>query len=167
MTYRDVALELDSKDSPAEAAWAYEIAICAPGAECDTFLNLVALYLECSDFGYAAGKGLSDAFVNAAAERARDVLGEAEKRFGETTDVCFWRLYTRERIGYEEVPDQEYEELTRQNDSLLPCFRLYVSSGGAKYRDEIRQLLAQVEDGGTARKRHIKSVLESPVLPKP
>jgi hypothetical protein len=45
MNFQELALAFDAQVRPLEAAWAYEIAINAPDAEVELFLNLAVLYL--------------------------------------------------------------------------------------------------------------------------
>jgi hypothetical protein len=167
MSYRDLALSMDAQERPVEAAWAYEIAIQGPQAELGLFLNLAVLYFACEDTGYSSHHHLEMDFVGAAYDRIHKILDAAENRFGSQTEINFWRLYIPE-FGppYNEPSMEEYEELARRGDSLMPHYRLYVSSNGTRYREEAKALLSQVRDGSTERKRYIRSVLESAALPR-
>lgn len=165
MSYRQLALDFDRAQDPVNAAWAYEVALQHPDADLELCLNLAALYLAASDGGYLAHHRLADAFVRASLDRAGEVLRMAEERFGAHTEIEFWRLYLREQVLYEDVPDPAYEALARRGDSLMPHYRLYVGSGGARFRDEARALWARVRDGATERQRYVRSVLQSAALP--
>lgn len=165
MSYRQLALDFDREQDPVNAAWAYEIALQQPDADLELCLNLVALYLASSDGGYMAHHRLADGFVRASLDRAREVLDAAERRFGPHAEIGFWRLYLREQVLYEDVPDSEYEALARLGGSLMPHYRLYTGSGGTRSRDQVRALWAQVQDGRTERQRYVRSVLQSAALP--
>lgn len=166
MSYRELALSMDAQEYPLEAAWAYEIAVQAPQAELDLFLNLAVLYFVCEDTGYNSYHRLNIDYVSAAYDRIPDILAAAENRFGKQTEIDFWRLYIPEWGPPYQVPQvEQYEKLAHQGGSLMPYFRLYIDSNGTRYREKAKALLTQVQDGSTERKRYIKSVLESSALP--
>ena len=160
MTSREVALALDAQQRPVEAAEAYEVAIREPRAELDLFLNLAALYAVSIDVGFLAAHRLPDEFVGRAHARAVQVIDEAASRFGETTDIAFWRTYVDFLVG-REVPPGTYEGLAQRGDSLLPLYGLFLQSGGTRYRAEAEALRDQMKDRQSERARLLHSVLES------
>jgi hypothetical protein len=160
MNFQELALAFDAQVRPLEAAWAYEIAINAPDAEVELFLNLAVLYFECVDVGYAAHHHLSENFVSGAWIRAFEILKAAEARFGNQTELEFWRLYFSFIYSGEEPIDDACRKLAERKDSFIPYLYLFTSSGKKKYLEEASKLLQAVKDGDTERKRYIKSVLE-------
>lgn len=167
MSFRDLALSMDAQERPIEAAWAYEIAIQESQVELDLLLNLAVLYFAFDDTGYNSHHHLQMDFVGAAYGRIDKILDVAESRLGKQTEIDFWRLYISE-FGppYNEPSIEDYEELSRRGDSLMPYYRLYSGSNGTRHEEEVKVLLAQVQDGSTERKRHIRSVLTSAALPR-
>ncbi len=166
MNYGALARKFDAQDCPIEATWAYELAIREPIADLDLYFDLVGVYFACQDGGYVAAHRLNSEFIGSAYYRLFEILDEAEARFGTHTEIEFWRLYVREIVLGADLPDEVYEALARQGDSLMPHYRLYINSSGTRYQEEVKALLSQVRDGSTERKRYIRSVLESAALPR-
>jgi hypothetical protein len=160
MDFEELALAFDAQEIPVEAAWAYEVAISAPKANLDLFLNLAVLYFECLDFGYASRHRLSEGFTSGAWDRAFDVLNKAEERFGRRTEIEFWRLYFSHIYSGEELTVSACKELTKGKDSLVPFMYLFTSSGKTLFLEEACQLFELVRDCTTERKRYIKSILD-------
>ncbi len=75
MTYREWATHFDREERPMEAAWAYELAITAPEADLELYLDLVGLYLSCEDSGFASAHGLSVHVTHAMTPRVFELLG--------------------------------------------------------------------------------------------
>ncbi len=160
MKFNELALAFDAQESPVEAAWAYEISICAADADLDLYLNLAVLYFECMDFGYAAHHHLSENFVSGAWDRAFQVLARAEERYGRHAEIEFWRMYIPYIYGGGEPIDDACKDLARREESLVPYMYLFTSSGKKKYAEQAQELLNLVKDGITERERYIKSILE-------
>lgn len=160
MNFKELAFKFDAQISPVEAVWAYEVAVNEPDVELEVFLNLAVLYFECGDYGYAAHHHLSGDFVSAAWNRAFEILDKAKERFGEQTEVDFWRLYFPYIYSEEEPIDNACLTLTQRNNSLVPYLYLFTASGKKQYLTQAQELLELVRDGTTARKRYIKSVME-------
>ena len=161
MTDADEAAYFDRHDMPVDAARAYESALNDAGASLELYLSLAVLYFQCVDGGYLAHHQLPVEFVDQAWRRANEVLTEAEHRFGGDAEIEFWRHYFRFIVLGAAPFYRVCEELARTSSSLTPYLHLLSSADGEEYREKAEQLLKEVEDGATVRKRYIKSVLES------
>lgn len=161
MTSLEKARLLDAKDEPVQATEAYEQAIEQSDANLDTFLDLAVLYFTCTDGGYLAVHHLSNEFVRKAGVRMYEVLEHAEDQYDERSEILFWRLYFRWIWGEGEPFLKEAEQLAARGESLVPYFYLFSASNGKKYREEAQHLFDLVKNASTARKRYIKSILES------
>jgi len=159
MNYKMIALASDAQVKPLQAAWAYEIAINETDSDLELFLNLAVLYFVCVDYGYASFHNLSEDFVTAAFDRALEIIDKAEERFGNHTELRFWRLYFS-YIYSDESINQSIEDLILEGDSLMPYIYLYTSSGKKKYAEEMQKLLDLVKDASTERKRYVLSIIE-------
>jgi hypothetical protein len=158
MNYAKLALELDKADvNAAEIAWAYELALKESDAQPILFMNLVALYFECNDTGFAAANRLSQPFFDFSYYRAQEVLDLAEKRHGPLTEILFWRLYLRERVLAEDVAEENYIALASRGDSDLPYLPPFLSSNRTRYGDEATRLFSAAQKQDTTRLRYIYS----------
>ena len=160
INFEEFALELDARERPVEAAWAYEIAIQSTKAQIDLFLNLVVLYFQCADYGYQSHHHLRDDFVDGCWTRSFQVLDMAERLFGEQTEIQFWRAYISSVYTKEEGIEDFSRKLVERSDSLLPPAYLFLA-GNIEYRDAAQELCRSVKDGLTERQRYIKSVIEA------
>lgn len=167
MTYLEWARDLDREERIVEAAWAYEIATREEDTGLDASLDLVALYLSAQDLGFASRHRLSPQWSAAAARRGVEVLDAAEQRLGKLGEIDAWRLYLRERVAYEDIPDHAYEEVAVRTSALMAYFRLYIASGGLRYREEVKPLFELVRQPLTERQRYLSSVLHSFALAEP
>jgi len=163
VTFQELAKIADSRDYPREAALAYEIAIQKYEASLDTILDLAVLYFVCTDFGYSAHHHLLPEFSAKAYERALEILDIAEDRWGQKVEIVFWRQYFRYVVLGDDPFVEMCEQLARSSSSLIPYFYLFTSIEGEKYRPQAQQLFELVKDGTTAKKRYIRSILESRV----
>ena len=145
-----------------EAAWAYEEAVIQPNTNLDVYLDLAVLYLELLDGGVAAHYHLSVEFQERAWNRFDELLDEAEREFGQETEIGFWRRYFHFiHLGEEPFPE-EAGRMARAGTSLVSYFHLWMlPSGKRQYREQAQALFEQVKDGSTPRKRYIRSILES------
>ena len=157
---KEEAMALDAQDLPLEAARAYEDAIASSEADFDTFMNLAVLYFVCVDGGYATHHGLSQEFIDHAWERAYELLDEAESKFGNQTEIAFWRHYFRFVVLGEAPFIKTCERFLQSGTSLVSSFYLFTSPGGDQYRPQALQLLELVKEGTTAKQRYIRSILE-------
>ncbi len=75
-------------------------------------------------------------------------MDEAEKRFPGDSEFTFWRLFIRERVVGELVPDEAYDSLV-QNGEELAYLPLYVRSRGSRYSAEVDMLLQRASPNST------------------
>lgn len=162
MNYAEAARELDKDEQNLiAAAWAYELAIKGPIVDEDLYLDLVGVYLDASDFGVQSALHLSDQFCSLSESRVFEVLDELEHRLGETGETEAWRLYLRERVSFEEIPDTDFEDIVHRTGALMAYYRLYLSSDGIEYLQYVRRLYESCKAKQTSRQRWIAGILES------
>jgi len=154
-----IAAALDELDKPLEAADAYEALLSTEAATLEDYLNLAALYSESHDFGYMAHHGLSKEFVVRAGRRFSEVLAEAENRFGQHSEMSFWRRYHQYVHGGGEPFVDECRLLARPEESLVPFLYLFVATDRQLYRAEAERLFRAIRGGRSTRERHIRSLL--------
>lgn len=105
------AREMEAEDRPVEAAELYERALGNGDGDVETYLALAGLYLVCQDYGYQFAHGLSVEFTNRAWERFVALLDEAERRFGLSDRIEFWRLYGRWRALADDSGEQRIRQI--------------------------------------------------------
>ena len=161
MTALQKARELDARDDPVGAITAYEQAIANEDVGFDVFLDLAILYFKCADFGYASAHHLPQEIEEKSHSRAKELLREAEHRFGASPEVSFWQRY----IDFVVLAEPHFEEEARgiANQGGVDVYIYLFSTAGKEYADKARDLLKSVAAGRTARERYIKGVLEGRV----
>jgi hypothetical protein len=97
--------------------------------------------------------------VNDAWDRAYELLDEAESRFGQQSEIAFWRPYFRFVVLGEAPFIKTCQHLLASGDSLVPSFYLFTSPGGEPYRAQALKLFEWVKAGTTAKQRYIRSIL--------
>lgn len=163
MTLQELSKSWDSKDCPLEAAWAYEILLQEDETTLETFLNLAVLYFTCTDFGYSAHHHLLPEFSAQAYDRSLEILDRAQGKFGEHSEITFWKLYFPFVLLGEQPFNAECTRLVASGESLVPYFYLFAYVDQEKHRTQAEQLLKAVQGGMTARERYIKSILEGAI----
>lgn len=161
MKYMQTARELDRLARTVEAAWAYELAMRQGEGTLEDHLNLVAIYFLLQDLGFLAAEGISKPTADAACWRMLEVLDTIEQTHGPSGEVRAWRLYARERVAGEEIADAEYRAIVESDEAGLAKLRLYLSSNGSEFREDIDLLRTRVDSCESARSRYITSVLTS------
>lgn len=159
MSYLEIARRLDSQDKPTEAAWAYEIAL-QSAPDRSVFVDLAVLYFVVCDPGYAAEHRVDKQFLDAAYDRALEVLDLAERTLGPNGECEFWRLFIAERVIGRAVARETYIRLASRGETALPLLALFAASGGTEFRQEVKQLLQYCRLGRTARERYICSLAQ-------
>ncbi|MBX3293838.1 MAG: hypothetical protein KF881_13200 [Acidobacteria bacterium] len=155
------AADFEARRLPIEAAKAYEEILKSSEATLDCYLNLAVLYFASNDYGFEVSHGLSPQFVAFAFQRMFEVLDEAEYRFGQVSDILFWRKYFKFIIFGEELSIEEVKQMARYSKSLVPYFHLCVVDAEEVDRDVVRRLFEIVRNGDTELKRYVKGILES------
>jgi len=158
------ARRLDASDELLEAAALYEEAIRCESTDLSVYLDLAVLYFVLLDFGEVHARGLPRTFQDEAWNRVRELLAEAESRFGPNADVAFWKRYINFAYLGDPFSEHDCRVLCAKAESLDPHFFLFAATQGKESREEATRLLAVVESGETARKRYVRSVLKSPAL---
>lgn len=148
-----------------KAADLYEEAIAEGSASLCTFLNLIVLYWQVTDFGFRAGMNLPLAFVKRAGERFRELLSLARARFPGSTEVVFWSRYIDWADLGTPLSTSECEDLLAANPAdLTPALFLYSHSEGHRFQAEAMRLLDAYRGRGTLRAGYIVSVIEAGLM---
>ena len=152
------AAALDAAEKPLEAARAYEKVLTEAKGDIETYLNLSVLYFVCTDFGYLSHHGLPNDFCRRAWGRARELLDEAEDRFGSHNEIEFWRYYfDYAQLG--EPPDRvRTRKLLEKGPSRVPVFHLLMLERDSSYVPQAEALLREMTPSQTERERYIVSV---------
>ena len=148
----------DINEQVERAIYGYEQALKVPDAQVEAYINLICLYWQCVDFGFASYHKLSDSF-DQVWDKCFALLSEAEQLFPRHGELLFWRHY----IVWAELNEAfHYEECLAlaqmPNASLVPYFRIY-SPPNPEYEAQARELLRICEAQPTAKNRYIISVL--------
>jgi len=162
MNWSATALSLDAEvNKPVETAWAYEVAIRDPNAELCLFLNLAAIYFSANDVGYAAAHHLDVRFVDSAYYRSREVLEEAESRFGKHPEITAWLFHLDDRVLGQDSTPGAYEALSQQPNALLAQL---LGGATATYQGRRAALEESLTESGircTERGRYMASLLSA------
>ncbi len=121
------------------------------------YLNLICLYFNCMDFGYATAHNVGGEIESKASTRALELVLEAEVKFGANDELTFWRNYIP-YIGWGEDPDG----WTLSGDSLAPY--IYISRENPTEENLLKARLffeKISEIDGSERKRLFLARLES------
>lgn len=163
MSPRDEALTFDSEDRPLDAIEAYERLLAAEDGETELedWLNLAVLYFACTDPAYAGVHELEPLMVRRGWTRSRELLNEAEERFGERAEIDFWRGYFRWIVEPDAPFENQCKDMVEAGSSLVPTFYLLSTTGDQRWQEPARELLLSVEGGATTRERYIRSILRS------
>ncbi len=161
MNKKDIALQCDRDERYLDAIRAYEEFFLESDPGRQDYLNLFALYFYTQDYVTAARMRLDKKLLSKAEKRVFELLDEAEWRFGNDTEIDFWRRYIRFR--YYDKDFEDCEALAKRGDSLVPYFFLintaYNIENMKTYLLECRSLYKRVKDGGTTYERIIRSEL--------
>jgi len=159
MSALDAAKELDRLDDSFAAIQAYERALELGQGDKTTFVDLAVLYFTLLDPGVSAALKLDQHFLDTAWTRANNLLDTASDRFGNDSEIAFWKRYfVFIVLGADEFLD-ECGALADPGESLVPFFYLWAGTNGREFSDEARRLYVQVASGQTARERYIRSIL--------
>lgn len=162
MSNLDKAIELDIQQKIVEAADLYEEVLKDGNAPLEAYLNLACLYWESMETGFSGAMKLSPEFQGRAFHRMYRVFDEAKEMYGDIPEAEFWKLYI-DFIDYggEPFPDKALELVQQPNASLVPYFHILFSYGEEKYREKVRQLVAEAKKSLTTKNRYIISITES------
>lgn len=159
MSPLEKARHYDEMDCPIEAAQSYEQAIIQSDADINAYLDLVLVYLESCDFGYAAHHKLPSEFEKDAYGNALRVLDSAEAKFGDHVEIKFWRHLAAFKVLGEDISDDVLRPLLNPDQSLVPFYFAYLQSEENLYRNEVIKLKIQVKPRSTCRQRFIDGII--------
>jgi hypothetical protein len=158
---RDEARSFDLAERPFEASAAYERAIDAGECDLEVYLDLAVLYWVSTDCGFYCHHRLSEEFIATAEARSRELLSEAEQRFGPSNEVEFWRLYFDFITYGSELTRDRCAELAWQGPSLAPFMHLAVLDDSDEVGRQARVLQTRLANPQTERERYLKAVLDT------
>lgn len=161
MNKKELALQYDRNEEYIKAIEAYEDYIATGDPDLEDFTNLCALYFFVMDGGVAAGLQLTKNQLNSFDKSFFELLDAGRKKFGEIVELAFWDKYYKWWHWGDEIDD--CIELAKKSDSLsffLICTEPDIERK-KQYLPQCKILYEQVKDGGTTKKRHIASLLES------
>jgi hypothetical protein len=157
MTKSAEARAADAVDDPIRASDLYEQALLGDDADRDMYVDLAVLYFVCCDDGYSAAHRLDREFLDRAWRRARQLLDEAQLKFGRDDEIDFWRGYFAFVDLGEPAQDEKWNVLAASGSTLVPLISVF-SRSPERFERDARRLLESVRDGATARKRYVESV---------
>jgi hypothetical protein len=152
------ALEADRAERIVEAADLYERAI-GGGADIEGILNLVVLYWESTSMGFYAHHRLSDAFVEKANFRYRQLLAEATRQHSSDPRVEFWQKYIASIEEGAELSLEECKLMRVANPDYFEPEMVLVQAG--QESPAAAELLRRCEKEGTIRAKYVASVTEA------
>ena len=162
------ALKFEADGDWAAACSAYEQALAAGGNDPDGYVNLLVLYWQRAEYGFAAAAGLDARSVAEAGERWSAMLRQPPGWAAETAPYRFWSRYIRwAEFGETFEVEECIDLLQREPGYTEPAFFVFSASGGRRYGDEARAVLRRTRSDPSVRAKYVRSVIESagPVAP--
>jgi hypothetical protein len=136
----NVARLADSQGNVTEAISLYESLIVEGSAEFIDYVNLICIYFNCLDLGYASARKVGAEIEKNCSTRAFELIDEAEEKFGKNDELTFWRSY----IPYLGWGD-EIGEWDLQGNSLVPYVYLALEFPTDENIQKARQLYSELE----------------------
>ena len=136
----NVARLADSQRNVTEAISLYESLIVDGSAEFIDYVNLICIYFNCMDCGYASARKVGVDIETKCSTRALELIDEAEKKFGQNDELTFWMSY----IPYFGWGD-EIDEWDLQGNSLVPYIYLASKYPTDENVQKARQLYSELE----------------------
>lgn len=151
----------DKNSKPAEAMRSYQIAIKNNEAvTLDDYINAAILFFLTQDYGFRISNNIPDDIENIGWGEANNLLDLAEKIFGSSSEIKFWRLYFYMVVAGGDPFEEECRELMNNDkEFILPCFYLISSFEDNSQRENCEKLLDQMSNVLTEKARYIKSIL--------
>lgn len=156
MSFVTAAQEFERERKVVEAAWAYEVAIQLEQLDHESMIDLAVLYFVSNDTGFFSAYNLDSKFVDAAYQRALDVLSAADLRFGSSSESEFWRIHMRERVLGDIIPLEMYERLAVAGAESA-YIALYAATNHEQFRNEAHRIFEACEAAATAKQRYLLS----------
>lgn len=170
MSPLEEALIFDKQQDVKSATSRYEDAIEQGAMTEEGYLNLIALYVAFSDYGFAAHHQLDRIAQAMAEERVKQLIAKCGELYPKQTEFDFWRRVCQLEIEGKEWHDvfpPDYELKAQAGESLVPYIALFLGSNGLKYRDEVKMLCADIASQETHRKRDLFSRARTKAISRP
>ncbi len=156
-SYLELARAFDRESEPLHALWAYEIAIVAEPFELHDYLNFVAIYFACCDFGFAHANGLHSRLSATAYERSVAILDLAEGQYASEAEIEAWRALLRARVLYDTIPLEMWKGIAARGSAIGQLFA-FLDGDGLSFRTEAQAVWNTSKRGFTERERYIASL---------
>ena len=146
----------DQKGLIPDAIRLYEELVASGVTELIDYLNLIVIYFNCLDFGYASAVKVDREVEKNCSNRALQLIDIAELKFGFNDELTFWRAYIP-FLGW----GDEIGKLQLRGDSLIPYVYLARENPTEENIQKAKQLYKDIEKlQGSQRRELFMSKLE-------
>ena len=155
------AWEADKNRSVREAIELYERLVTANELSLTGILNLIVLYFNCMDLGYASSHSIGKEVEAIASSRALELVSIAEQRFGYDDELLYWKSMIPFYGWGEPVP-----EWSLKGSSSVPYLYLAMENPTAANIQHLRDLAVKISGiDKSERKRYIEGKIEQALDP--
>ncbi|NKC13805.1 MAG: hypothetical protein GKR94_16945 [Gammaproteobacteria bacterium] len=155
------AREADKNRSVREAIGLYEMLVAASEASLTEILNLIVLYFNCMDLGYASAYSVGKEVEATASSRALELISIAEQLFGSNDEFLYWKSMIPFYGWGEPVP-----EWCLEGNSNIPYLYLAREDPTATNIQHVRDLAVDILGiDESERKRYIEGKIEQVLYP--
>jgi hypothetical protein len=140
----------DQKGLIPDAIRLYEELVASGDAELIDYLNLIAIYFNCLDFGYVSAVKVGSEIEENCSSRSFELIDEAELKFGFNDELTFWRGY----IPFLGLGD-EIGEWELRGDSLVPYVYLSRENPTEENIQKAKQLYNDLEKTQESQRREL------------
>ena len=157
----NLAEQADKSRSIREAIGLYERRIETRQASSTEVLNLIVLYFNCMDFGYASTHSVGKHIETIASSRALELIPIAERLRASNDELIYWKSMIPFHGWSEPVSDW-----CLKGDSNVPYLYLAREDPSASNVEHVRELAVEIsgiED--SERKRYLEGKIEQVLFP--
>lgn len=133
------AREADRKREIQTAIGLYEELLTGGNAELIDYLNVIVLYFKCMDLGYASAHKIGQEIERIASTRALEVVCMAEKKYGSSDELTYWKVMIPFHGWSEPVPP-----LSLAGDSNVPYLYLASEEPSEENKEKVKLLVEEV-----------------------
>ncbi|MES9957651.1 MAG: hypothetical protein ABW086_11410 [Sedimenticola sp.] len=152
----NLAREADKNRNIREAINLYEELVASGEADLTDILNLVVIYFNCMDLGYASAHSVGTDIETVASSRALDLITCAEKQYGSNDELLYWKSMIPFHGWSEPVPKWKL-----QGDSDVPFLYLARENPNVINVQHVRALAEGMSDiDESERKRYLVGKIE-------
>lgn len=155
------AWEADKSRSVREAVSLYEKLVDAGEASLTEVLNLIVLYFNCMDLGYASAHSVGKEIEAIASSRALELISIAERLFGSNDELLYWKSM---------IPFYGWGEPVREwcleGNSNVPYLYLARENPTTTNIQHVKDLAVEISGiDESERKRYIEGKVEQVLYP--